>query len=153
MKEEIDTKAVQPPKVEQEIRTPTRISLNSEECDVSRLCEMHKSVPFTDYSKEPAEELVYDIVLKSVSIDERKKYMRRCTKTDRSGIPEVDWELLEEMITAATLGLTFDEWERFKKTHPHGLYMKLILAAKEINGELTLTKEQVESLKNMVGQE
>ena len=85
---------------------PRRVKLDALESGKSRIGTIVKDIPFIDYSVEPAEELVYEGTLTPVSIDERKHLIKLCTKYDRAGIPEIDFDRLDDLLMAKVFGFT-----------------------------------------------
>lgn len=145
-----DNNTIEP--VEFEEPVIQRIKLNGEEAKKNRIATITKDIPFVDYSQEPAVNLIFEASITPIAIDERRGIVRKCTQANRSGIPELDWDLFEDMVIAKTYGLTIDEWSEFKKTHPIGLYTKMELIANEINGRSALSEDDIEELKNLGGQ-
>lgn len=150
IKEREEMKKNEPDKDGNERKAVVRI--DRAECERSRIGSITREVPFTDYSVDPPEEFVYLVTFNPIPMSERKALINRCTITNRAGIPEIDWEKLDDLMIARTIGLAEADWEEFKRKHPIGLYNKLALASKEVNCELALTKDQIEELKNLGGQ-
>lgn len=137
----------------EEVKQPRRVKLDAEESERNRIGTLVRDIPFTDYSVDPPEELIFEATMTPVSMDERKRLIRKCTTSDRAGIPEIDFDRLDDLLMARTFGFDEESWKKFCKTHPIGLYAKLTLITKEVNSETTFTKEDIEKLKNLEGQE
>jgi hypothetical protein len=145
-----DEKKVEPVEFKSEVK---RISIDAEECNVNRLGVLVRDIPFTDYSKDPPEQLIFEARMTPVSMADRKAFIKKCTTNDRAGIPEIDFDRLDDLLMAKVFGFNEAQWKQFITNHPIGLYTKLALISKEINGESTLTSKQIEELKNLAGQE
>jgi len=148
--EEIDYKPVDVMAVSQQ---PRRIALDAKECEMNRLGSIVKDIPFTDYSVDPPEELVFVATITAIPIEQKKALLKLSTKFDRAGIPEIDWERFDDLLLGRTFGYNEEQWRNFTKTHPIGLYTKLTLIAKEINGSTSFSKEDLDKLKNLAGQD
>jgi len=131
---------------------PRRVKLDKEEAHKNRIATIKKDIPFTDYSVSPPEELIYEAEITPVNIDYKKVLLKRCTSMKRGGIPEIDWDLYSDMVTAKTFGFGEADWSEFKKNHPIGLETKMSMIANEVNGQGGLSEEDVEQLKNLVSQ-
>jgi len=133
---------------------PAKIRLDAAECETERGGKsITRDILFTDYSGPEPRVLTFEASLTPVMMDRKKSLMRKCTANNRSGVPEIDWERMDDLIIAETLGLSEEQWKQFKKTHPIGLYTKITLLVKEVNGEISLSQGELDSLKNPVGQE
>jgi len=131
----------------------TRIRLDANECEINRVMPRVMTVAFTERKGEEERLIEMDIEITPVPISQKKGLIRRCSKKNPSGFKEIDWERLDDLVIAMTIGLTEEQWLRFKETHPIGLYTKIALAVKEANGESGFTSKQIEELKNLGGQE
>lgn len=132
--------------------SPRRVKLNGEEAHTNRIVTIYKDIPYTDYSTDPPEDIIFEAEITPVNIDYKKVLMKRCTTMKRGGIPDIDWELYSDLVVAKTFGFNEEDWRAFKLNHPLGLETKMSMIANEVNGQGGLSEKDLEDLKNLVSQ-